>query len=239
MAGCGSSSPPAASEPLTVAAAADLSPLTEPLTEIYRAETGGSVRFAVGASGMLSRQVELGAPYDVFLSADAGYVEKLAQSGRIVPETVRVYALGRLGLWSKLEGVQGAKDLLRNEIRRVAIANPEHAPYGKAAREYLRLAGVWEAVEPKVVYGENVRQATQFASSGNADALVSSWTMVRPMGGLLVPDTEHPTIRQAGGVVASSKHGAEARRFLDLLNGERARALFREHGFDEPANASR
>jgi molybdate transport system substrate-binding protein len=222
-----------------VAAAADLSPLTESLTEIYEAETGESVRFVIGSSGMLSRQVELGAPYDVFLSADAGYVEKLAQSGKIVPDTVRVYALGRLGLWSKVEGVREAKDLARTEIRRVAIANPEHAPYGKAAREYLRQAGVWKAVEPKVVYGENVRQATQFASSGNADALVSSWTMVRPMGGLLVPATAHPPIRQAGGMVAGSTRGAEARRFLELLNGQRARALFQEHGFDEPATSRR
>jgi molybdate transport system substrate-binding protein len=188
---------------------------------------------------MLSRQVELGAPYDAFLSADAGYVEKLAQSGMIVPDSVRVYALGRLGLWSKVEGMREAKDLLWAEIRRVAIANPEHAPYGKAAREYLRQAGVWEAVEPKVVYGENVRQATQFASSGNADALVSSWTMVRPMGGLLVPATAHPPIRQTGGVVARSSRIVEARRFLELLSGQRARALFREHGFDEPAKDAR
>lgn len=239
LAGCGGSAAVGSGEPLTVAVAADLSPLTDSLEAMYREGTGRRVRFVVGSSGMLARQVEQGAPYDVFLSADAQYVEGLAKAGRMVPESVRVYAVGRLGIWGKTGTEREAKDLLRDEIRRVAIANPEHAPYGAAARDYLQRAGVWQAVEPKLVFGENVRQAAQFATSGNADALVSSWSTVRPLGGMLVPAEAHAPIQQAGGAVSATTRLAEAEEFLKFLGSEAVQTLLREHGFDVPPAAGR
>ncbi len=222
------------SEPLTVAAAADLSPLSEPISALYHQTSGKQVRFVIGSSGMLARQIEQGAPFDVYLSANAVYVEELAKEGKILPDSVRVYALGRLGIWAKGKQIRVARELLDPEIRRIAIANPAHAPYGEAARDYLERAGIWAKLEPKIVYGENVRQAAQFAGSGNADALVSSWTTVRPLKGTLVPESEHAPIRQAGGVVAASGHRAEGRQFLEMLIGPPARALFQAHGFGLP-----
>lgn len=183
---------------------------------------------------MLARQIEQGAPFDVYLSASVRYVEELAKSGKIQPDSVTVYALGRLGIWAEKGQIREARELLQPGIRRIAIANPAHAPYGEAARDYLERAGIWAEIEPRIVYGENVRQAAQFAESGNADALVSSWTLVRPMKGTLIPASEHAPIRQAGGVVATSKHTGEALRFLKMLGEPAAQALFREHGFDLP-----
>lgn len=186
---------------------------------------------------MLARQIEQGAPFDVYLSANARYVDELAGNGKILPDSVRIYALGRLGIWSKGGLVHGPQDFLKPEIRRIAIANPAHAPYGEAAKDYLKRAHIWEAVEPKIVYGENVRQAAQFAESGNADALLSSWTVVAPMHGALVPASTHEPIRQAGGVVTASPNRKEALEFLDMLGGPAARELFRKHGFDLPPAA--
>lgn len=220
--------------PLTVAAAADLSPLSEPISALYHQASGQQLRFVIGSSGMLARQIEQGAPFDVYLSANARYVDELAKSGKIVPDSVRIYALGRLGIWSKDGTARDAQDLLKPEIRRIAIANPAHAPYGEAARDYLERAGVWAAAEPKIVYGENVRQAAQFAESGNVDALVSSWTVVAPLKGTLVPANAHEPIRQAGGAVAASPKPEEALQFLRMLGEPAARELFRQHGFDLP-----
>ena len=238
LASCASPAGKVEAEPLTVAAAADLSPLSEPIGALHHQTTGERLRFVIGSSGMLARQIEQGAPFDVYLSANARYVEELAKAGKIQPNSVTVYALGRLGIWAKKGQIREARELLRPEIRRVAMANPAHAPYGEAARDYLERAGIWAQIEPKIVYGENVRQAAQFAESGNADALVSSWTLVRPMKGTLVPASEHAPIRQAGGVVATSKHAGEALRFLKMLSEPAARELFREHGFDLPVEAT-
>lgn len=225
-------------EPLTVAAAADLSPLSEPIGALYLQTSGKRLRFVIGSSGMLARQIEQGAPFDVYLSANARYVEELVKAGKIRPDSVRVYALGRLGVWAKGTQIREARELLQPGIRRIAMANPAHAPYGEAARDYLERAGIWAEIEPKIVYGENVRQAAQFAESGNADALVSSWTTVRPLKGTLVPESEHAPIRQAGGVVSNSEHAADGMQFLKMLGEPAARALFRDHGFGLPAEAA-
>jgi molybdate transport system substrate-binding protein len=238
LAACGPT-PPAPSKPLTVAAAADLGPLTDELSALYRAESGHEIRFVLGSSGLLARQIEQGAPYDLYLSANAGYVEALGKAGKIDADSVRVYAFGRLGLWSKDGLVTKPADLLRPEIRRFAMPNPEHAPYGEAARDFLQRAGVWDPLAPKVVYGENVRQAAQFASTGNAEAVISAWTLIQPMGGQLLPKEQHSPIRQAGGVVAASTRPQDARRFLDFLAQPKTLALFARYGFDPPPASNR
>lgn len=236
VASCAPSTGKSDAEPLTVAAAADLSPLSEAMAALYRQTSGKELRFVIGSSGMLARQIEQGAPFDVYLSANARYVEELARVGKILPDSVRVYALGRLGIWAKGKQIREARELLDPGIRRIAIANPAHAPYGEAARDYLERAGIWAKIEPKIVYGENVRQAAQFAESGNADALVSSWTTVRPLQGTLVPESEHAPIRQASGVVTASGRRADGLQFIEMLSGAPARALFQKHGFGLPAD---
>src|ERR1051325_6227728 len=144
---------------LLVAAASDLAPLSAELAKVFEQSGGVKVRFTLASSGSLMRQIQEGAPYDVFLSANDQYVAQLAASGRIDRASVTIYAQGRLGLWSPDGGVRVLTDLKKPEIQHLAIPNPEHAPYGVAARKMLENRGLWKDVQPKIVYGENVRQA--------------------------------------------------------------------------------
>jgi molybdate transport system substrate-binding protein len=211
-----------------------LAGVQEPLARGFERAVGQKVRFTLGASGMLARQVEQAAPYDVFLSANEGFVAELVKARRLVPDSVRIYAYGRLGLWSRDGAVKTPADLRKSRVLHVAIANPVHAPYGAAARELLQREGLWREIEPKVVYGENVRQALQYAESGNADAAITAWPLVFDRGGLLLPDSDYAPIRQAAGVVAGRPGAARARRFLDFLVSPEGRRILEEHGFRVP-----
>lgn len=224
----------AAGADLLVAAAADLAEVQALLTSGFEQASGQKVRFTLGASGMLARQIEQGAPYDVYLSANEKFVQELVNAGRLESGSVRVYALGRLGLWSRDGAVREPDQLRGKRVLHVALANPAHAPYGVAARQFLERRGLWKAVAPKVVYGENVRQALQFAESGNAEAAITAWSLVFDRGGVLLPDRDHAPIRQAGGVVTGRPRAAEARRFLEYLAGPEARGILAAHGFGMP-----
>ena len=215
---------------LLIAAAADLAPLERELTQAFEKKTGIHATFTLGSSGLLARQIENGAPFDVYLSANESYVKLLADSGALDAATIRTYALGRLGLW----GVKDLKALADPGLRHVAIPNPKHAPYGVAAEEALRRTGLLDAVRAKIVYGENVRQTYQYARSGNAEAAITSWTLVQSEGGILLPETLHDPIRQSGGVVKSSRNAAGARAFLDFLASDDGRAILRRYGLSDP-----
>lgn len=215
---------------LLIAAAADLAPLERDLAQAYEKKTGFRVRFTFGSSGMLARQIENGAPYDVYLSANSSYVKDLAESGHLDSKSVRVYAFGRLGLF----GVKELRELASPKIRQVSIPNPKHAPYGVAAEEALRRAGLLTEVQPKIVYGENVRQTYEYARTGNADAAITAWTLVKDAGGVLLPETTHEPIAQSGGVVKSSRQAAAARAFLDFLVSAEGRAILTRYGLTPP-----
>lgn len=217
---------------LVVAAAADLAPLEAKIAVRMRDSYGIKIRFAVGSSGMLARQIENGAPFDVYLSANEKFVTDLAARRLVLPETVRVYALGRLGLWSKDGGIRDPRQLTGPEVRHLAIPNPVHAPYGLAARQALERMGIWKRLEGRIVYGENVRQAFEFAASGNAEAAITSWTLLHDRGGVLIDESWHAPIVQAGAVVASTKEPAAARRLLEFLTSEPGRVLLTQHGLN-------
>jgi len=215
---------------LLIAAAADLAPLEQELSQAFEKKTGIHLRFTLGSSGLLAQQIENGAPFDVYLSANEAFVKKLTETGILDGASVRTYALGRLGLW----GVKDLQALASPSLRHVAIPNPKHAPYGVAAEEALRRLGLLEGLRSKIVYGENVRQTYQYARSGNAEAAITSWTLVLNEGGVLLPDTLHDPIRQSGAVVKSSRNAAEARAFLDFLASDEGRAILRRYGLSEP-----
>lgn len=217
-------------ETLLIAAASDLTSVERPLAAAFHAETGHDLNFVLQSSGNLARQIANGAPYDVYLSANEMYVKELAESGDLVADTVRVYAVGRLGLWSADGSIRSLEQLLEPEIRHVAIANPAHAPYGVAAREALESQGLWDKLEPKIVYAENVRQSFQYAESRNADAVITSWTLVYDKGGIELPADWHNPIRQAGAVITRSDKGPIARRFLDFLTSDEGQAILSAHG---------
>lgn len=211
-----------------VAAASDLASVGNNIATQFKQVNGQWVRFVYGSSGLLARQIEQGAPFDVLLSANEQYVRELAGAGRLLPGSVRVYALGRIALI----GRKTLSDLEDAGVRRIAIANPAHAPYGVAAQEVLKTLPA--KVRPKIVYGENVRQALQFFESGNAECAIVAWSLVKDRGGVLLTDNLHAPIRQAGGVVKESKQEAAGRAFLDFLCVGRGRRILEEGGFSLP-----
>jgi len=217
-----------------VAAAADLYPLRDELSQAIAQTAGVTVRFTFGGSGILARQIENGAPYDVYLSANESFVKDLESRGKLVSGSAAVYGYGRLGLWSKSGKIKNLNDLVTQRIPHLALPNPAHAPYGAAARDMLRSLGLWQALEARVVYGENVEQALQFAESGNADACITAWSLLRLKGAVLLGDSFHPPIRQVGAVVASSAQREAAARVLGFLTSSAGRDLLVRYGFSVP-----
>jgi len=213
----------ARSAELLIAAASDLAPIAPKLEKAYTEK----VRFTLASSGSLKQQIENGAPFDVFLSANETYVRDLLAAGQVTDATN--YATGRIALWSPNGSVASLEDLKKSAVIHLAIPNPQHAPYGVAAKQALESRGLWKAVEPKIVYGENVRQALQFAESGNVDAVITSWTLLIGKGTLL-PEAWHAPIRQTGAVVKASAQAAAARRFLKFLMSPEAQKILADGG---------
>lgn len=210
---------------LIVAAASDLAPLEAAIRTAY----GSGLRFSFASSGALLRQIENGAPFDAYLSANEQYVEEGIRKA-VLNAPARHYATGRIAIWSASGRIQRLEQLRDSRVLHVAIANPAYAPYGVAARQALERAGVWKEVRGKIVYGENIRQALQFTESGNADAGILSWTLVKDRGGVLLPESLHAPIRHAGAVVKASRRQRDAERFLDWLTSVGGRAVLAQHG---------
>jgi molybdate transport system substrate-binding protein len=234
----------ASGQGLTIAAASDLQSALPAIASQFEKETGQRVRLTFGSSGNFFTQIQNGAPFDVFLSADIDYPKRLEAAGQAERGTLYEYATGRLVLWTRKDsGIplgRGLTVLADARVRRIAIANPEHAPYGRAAVAALRHEGLYERVREKFVLGENISQAAQFADSGSADvgllalslalapALESSGTYID------VPQSWHPPIEQGAVVLAASKQKVLARQFLDYLKKPAAAKVLQAYGFDVP-----
>jgi molybdate transport system substrate-binding protein len=236
---------PPSDVPLRVAAAADLSEAFTEVGATFEKESGRKVTFSFGATGLLAKQLEEGAPFDVFAAANLSFIDDAIASGACDGATKEVYAQGRIVVWTKSDApftLSTLADLERAEIGHVAIANPEHAPYGKAAKEALEKAGVWSAIEKKIVYGENVQQALQFAQSGNADAAIVALSLATVSGGHALPidPALHAPLMQ-GIVVCRGGPGSQmqpdARKFEAFVVSDRGRAILRRYGFSLPAAA--
>jgi molybdate transport system substrate-binding protein len=226
----------AVSQEIIVAAASDLTPAFEELGKMFEQETGVKVTFSFGSTGMLAKQIENGAPVDLFAAANISFVEELEKKGLVLPDTKAIYARGRITLWTTAQStvrVERVEDLARPDVKRVAIANPEHAPYGVAAREALARAGVLAAVEPKLVLGENVRQAMQYAETGNAEVAITALSLSVQSTGrwTMVPEQLHNPLDQALAVVRATRHEKQARDFAAFINGPRGRPVMRKYGF--------
>ncbi len=230
---------------LTVSAASDLTYAFQEIAAQFQAETGQRVVFNFGSTGQLAQQIEQGAPVDVFAAANIAYIEELAGKELVLPDTVQLYARGHLTLWTRTDSplqLERLEDLTRPEVRRVAIANPDHAPYGIAAREALQAAGVWDAVQPKLVLGENVRQALQYAETGNVDAAIVALSLSVPAAAgphgpgrwVLIPQDLYTPIDQALAAVKGTPHEASARAFIAYVNSEQGRQIMRKYGFVLP-----
>jgi len=239
--------PAASTTPPLVAAASDLQFALDEIVARFQRDTGIAPRVTYGSSGNFTRQIEQGAPFDLFLSADEAYVDRLAARG-LTRGDGALYAIGRIVLFAphgsplepdpRLENL--AARLASGESGRLAIANPEHAPYGRAAEQAMRSLGVWEAVQPKLLLGENVAQAAQFASSGNADGGIIAYSLalapaLRERGRFaLLPETLHAPLRQR--MVLLKRASPASVRFYDYLRSPSSRAILSRYGFVLPEN---
>ena len=240
--------PPAVDAPLHVAAAADLSEAFPEIGRAFEKSTGRRVSFSFGATGLLAKQVEEGAPFDVFAAANLSFVDDVIRAGVCEADTRTAYAEGRIVLWTKGDAglvPMSLADLARPEIVHVAIANPDHAPYGRAAKQALVKSGVWDAIARKVVYGENVQQTLQFAQSGNAEVAIVALSLATVSGGHATPidPALHEPLNQAlvvcrGG--AGSRGGLEpdARKFAAFVASDEGRGIMRRYGFVLPGEAT-
>lgn len=228
-----------------IAAASDLKFALDEIAQAFHKDSGHALRISYGSSGNFTRQIAQDAPFELFLSADESYVFQLAEQNH-TPDRGLLYAVGRIVLFAP-HGSPLKPDALLADLRaavsdgrivRFAIANPEHAPYGRAAMQALQSAGVWDALLPRLVMGENVSQAAQFAASGSTQGGIFAYSLaLAPAFGargqyVLIPDKLHRPLRQR--MVLTRKAGPTARAFYDYLQQSAARAVLKRHGFMLP-----
>lgn len=233
-----------AAEELAVAAAADLNFAMKEIAQQYQHDTGNTLKLSFGSSGNFFVQIQNGAPFDLFFSADSSYPEKLVQARLADPSSLYRYAVGTIVLWvpnsSKLDLRQGINVLLDPSIHKIAIANPAFAPYGRAAEQALKTAGIFDRVKDKLVLGENISQTAQFVQTGNADvgiiaeSLALAPTMKSSGRYVEVSSQLYTPIQQAAVVLANFKKKAAAQQFLKYLQQAAARAILKRYGFTLP-----
>ena len=236
---------PARAEDIKVAAAADLNYAMRDLGARFQQKTGDKVSLSFGASGNFYAQIENGAPYDLFFSADAEYPEKLAAAGLMESSSLRTYAVGHLVLWvsnsSQLDPQKLKMNvLLQPSVQKIAIANPEHAPYGRAAIAALAHFGLKDKVAGKLVLGENISQAAQFVQSGNTQvglialSLAASPAMKNAGKYWELPSSTYPKMQQVAGIISSSPHKQTAEAFLDFIRSPQGASVLQQYGFGVP-----
>lgn len=224
---------------LVVAAAANLTDAFAEVGSRFTGKTGIRVVFSFGATADLAKQIENGAPFDVFAAADTEHIEQLERQGLLTPGTRALYARGRLVMWlppgsnPKVERIQ---DVTAKAFERIAIAKPDVAPYGRATVESLRRLGIWNEIEGRVIYAQNVSQAKQYAATGNTEVAFIPLALVKPGEGnyLEVSDELHQPIDQALGIIKDSMKQTAARQFVDFLLSDEGQELLSKKGYRKP-----
>lgn len=226
---------------LVVSAAADLISAFEVLGALFTEQTGIDVTFNFGSTGQLAQQIEQGARADVFAAANESFIVELAREGHVIADTLTVYGVGRLVLWTRADSpltFATLDDLTQAGVNRIAIANPEHAPYGIAARETLQNAALWDPLQPRLILGDNVAQAFQYAETGNVDVGIVALSLAIAAGDAgrwaLIDEGFHSRLNQMAGVVSRAPHPDEARQFVAFLVSDTGRAVLRRYGFFLP-----
>ena len=227
-----------------IGAAANLSDVFQTLGPRFEAATGIHPVFSFASTAQLAFQIENGAPYDVFMAADVDHVEQLEKKGLLLEDSRAIYATGILALWippGRDVKLNTLSDLVRPGFRVIALAKPELAPYGQAARATLQQLGIWDQVEARVVYADSISMAKQYGASGNADAVFTAYSLVMQEKGKVVEvdDKLHPPIDQALGIIAASKNIDAARQFTDFLLTGKGRDVMASSGYKVPARGVR
>lgn len=225
---------------ITVAAAANLTDAFAEMAKQFTAKTGIRVVYSFGSTADLTKQIENGGPFDLFASADVEHVDELGQKQLIVPDTQALYARGRLVLWTPPPGrvkISRIEDVTSAEVKTIAIAKPDLAPYGRATVETLKALNIWSQVEGKVVYGTNVSNTKQFATSGNADVAFLPLALMKKDEGQYIEVEErlHQPIDQALAIIKASGKQDMARRFVDFVLGNEGQAILQQYGYSKPS----
>lgn len=237
----------ASADTLTVAVASNFAPVAEEIAGLYEAGHDSEIVLVRGSTGKLYAQIVNGAPFDVFLAADAERPRKLERDGQAVAGSRMTYAIGRLVIWSRDPRLEGrdCSDALADPALSIAIANPLLAPYGAAASEYLQRAGLWESIQGRLVGGENIAQALQFAASGGASigfvaaSQLASAALPESTCSEAVPADTHSPIEQQAVLLVRSDKRAEAQSFMAFLKREDVRALIGQSGYSLPRAGAR
>jgi molybdate transport system substrate-binding protein len=238
-----------AAQEITVAAAADLQFAMQEVAARFQKETGKTVKVIYGSSGNFFQQIQNGAPFDMFFSANLDYPKKLEAAGLIEPGSFYPYAKGKIVIWvgndSKLDLNSGMKVLLDPSVKKIAVANPEHAPYGQAAVAAMRKENIYDKVKDKFVLGENISQTASFVVSGSADVGIVALSLalspnMKDKGHYAeIPAEEYPPIEQACVIVKSSKNKETARQFLAFIKTAAIADVLRRYGFDVPGGSAK
>lgn len=233
-----------AGQEITVAAAADLQPAMQDMAARFEKETGNTVKLIYGSSGNFFQQIQNGAPFDIFFSANLDYPRRLEAAGLTAPGSYYPYAKGKIVIWvpkdSTIDLSSGMQALLAASVKKVAIANPQHAPYGQAAVAAMRKQNVYDRLKDKLVLGENISQTASFVVSGSVDAgiialsLVLSPNMKDKGRYVAIPDSDYPPIEQACVILGRSKNKETAVQFLSFLRTAAGAELLRRYGFEVP-----
>ncbi len=235
---------PVSAEEIAVAAASDLNFAIKEVIGEFEKQTGHRVKVSLGSSGNFYAQLQQGAPFDLYFSADIGYPKKLEEAGLTVPGSLYRYAVGRVVLWapksSPVDVSQGLTVLKEARVKKIAIANPKHAPYGRAAVAAMEHAQVYAEVKDRLVLGENISQAAQFIESGACDVGIIALSLalapaMRSAGSYWeIPAEAHPPLEQGAAILKQSKHQELATSFLAFLQGPQGQEIMIRYGFTLP-----
>ena len=242
-------SQPCLAQEITVAAAADLQFAMQDIATRFQKETGKTVKLTYGSSGNFFQQIQNGAPFDIFFSANLDYAKKLDAAGLTEPGSYYQYAKGKIVIWvpkeSKLDLTPGLKAFLDPSVKKIAVANPQHAPYGQAAVAAMQNQNVYEKVKDRFVLGENISQTASFVVSGSADVGIVALSLalspnMKDKGRYVeVPADEYPPIEQACVILGSSKNKETARQFMAFINTSAIADVLRSYGFDVQSDSAK
>jgi len=235
----------AVAEEITIAAASDLNFAFREIATEYEKASGNQVRLTLGSSGNFYAQIQNGAPFDLYFSADISYPRKLEEAGLTVPGSLYQYAVGRIVLWtgheSRIDVTKGFEALREPTVKKIAIANPKHAPYGRAAVAAMEYFKVYDQVKDKLILGENISQAAQFIESGACDIGIIALSLaiapaMKSKGTYWeVPAEAHPSLDQGAVILKQSKNQEAARQFLEFIKGPHGQEIMKRYGFTLPS----
>ncbi|WP_209124761.1 molybdate ABC transporter substrate-binding protein [Alkalihalobacillus sp. BA299] len=224
---------------IKVAAASDLSLAFTEIGALFKEETGATITFSFGSTGQLADQIENGAPFDVFAAANIKFIDQLKDKDIIIPETQTTYAFGRIGiatLPNQLTTIKTVEDLLQPEVIKVAIANPDHAPYGLAAKQALIEAGIWEQLQGKLVFGRNISDTLALIDTGNVEASIIALSLYQEgkVDFHLIDENLHAPLEQSIAVVNRTNNEELSKRFIDFIIGPIGKPIMESYGFVVP-----